>query len=179
MPDATEPDPTQPSVWAQRWSRFVRHPASVLVWFCLFSLVVKEQYPFSNFPMYSSWGSRTHYFYIKADDEPIQAKMVFRVSVPRMKKLYGGILDKLGKEVGKTHSELGDADFAEAGRRLLQQLREEAPEKRRKKWGDIMDRDLSLVRVDIQREGKQFKKDESVVVTTGPDNTALEPPAPQ
>ena len=71
---------------------FCKHPASILVWFCLFSLVVKEQYPFSHYPMYSGWSNRTHYFYIEDENGPIKSKLVFRVSVPRTKKLYGGIL---------------------------------------------------------------------------------------
>lgn len=179
MVDATEAEQVD---WLERHPRiaaFLRHPASILVWFTLFSLVIKEQYPFSHYPMYSSWGSSTHYFYLSDADGPIQAKTVFKVSVPRMKKLYGGILEGVEDELGKSHSELTDADFAEAGRRLLQQLREEAPAKRRKKHGAIIDSELTVVRVDIARDGRVFSKVEANVVTTGADNKIIPtPPQP-
>ena len=158
---------------------FCKHPASILVWFCLLSLVVKEQFPFSHYPMYSGWSHRTHYFYLADEDGPIQAKSVFKVSVPRMKKLYGGIVGQIKDERDVDFSDLSEADFAEAGRQLLKKLRDEAPPGRRERYGEIMDRDLSLVRVEIVREQREFRTEEHKVVTSGPDNqiipTTIEP----
>jgi hypothetical protein len=169
-PAATPAEVAKPKGAHARLLGFCKHPASILVWFCLFSLIVQEQFPFSHYPMYSGWSSRTHYFYLADEDGPIPAKLVFKTSVPRTKKLYGGILDKVKKERGVEYSDLTEGDFAEAGRRLLKKLRGEAPASRRDKFGDIMDRELSLVRVEIIREKKKFRTEEHTVVTTGPDN---------
>ena len=67
------------------------------------------------------------------------------------------------------------ADHQEAGRRLLEQLRQNAPANRRKKFGDIMDRDLTLMRVEILREKDQFSSTPKEVVTTGADNQIVAP----
>ncbi|MGI9241041.1 MAG: hypothetical protein ACR2RV_09575 [Verrucomicrobiales bacterium] len=158
--------------------RFCKHPASILVWFCLFSLVIKEQYPFSHYPMYSGWSHRTHYFYVADQDGPIKAKQVFKVSVPRTKKLYGGIVDEIEDERDLPNHELTEADFAEAGRRLLEKLRDEAPPKRRKKFAEIIASDLSLVRVDIIRERKEFTTEERTIVTTNAEDEIVDADAP-
>ena len=159
--------------------QFCKHPASLLVWFCLISLIVQEQYPFSHYPMYSGWSDRTHYFYIADEEGPIKAKLVFKVSVPRTKKLYGGIIKKIEQERGVDHDELTEADFAEAGRRLLKKLRDEAPPQRREKYAKIIDGELSLVRVEIIRDDKEFITEKKTVVTTGADNQIIEPTAPR
>lgn len=158
--------------------RFCKHPASILVWFCLFSLIVKEQYPFSHYPMYSGWSHRTHYFYIANDEEPIKAKRVFKVSVPRTKKLYGGIIEEIEDERGVSNHELTQADFSEAGRRLLKKLRDEAPPRRREQFAEIMSRNLSLVRVEIVRDKRKFTTEERTIVTTGADNEIVDHATP-
>ena len=162
----------------------------------LFSLIIKEQYPFSHYPMYSGWSSRTHYFYIADENGPIQAKSVFKVSVPRIKKLYGGIVDDI-EDTGKDYRDFTEADFAEAGRRLLKKLRTGVPKKR---LGgqlkdhertplthpdgrplfvkDVVASDLTLVRVDIQREGRKFATEERAIVTTNGKNQIVTPGEP-
>ena len=178
---------------------FCKHPASILVWFCLFSLIIKEHFPFSHYPMYSGWSNRTHYFYIADDKGPIQAKSVFKVSVPRMKKLYGGdngtlddVLNEQRESTGNKKYQLTDADYAEAGRRLLEILRNGVPKKRlesqlknheRKRLThpdgspllvkDVVASDLTLVRVEIKREGTEFSKTEQRVVTTDGQNQVV------
>ena len=172
---------------------FCKHPASILVWFCLISLVIKEQYPFSHFPMYSGWSDRTDYYYVTDKNGPVQAKTVFRVSVPRIKKLYKNeikdFLKEQRKKPGNKDYELTPADYAETGRILLENLRTNVPKKRLEKkvkdWEgnperhpdgepvlvkEVIARDLTLVKVDIRREGSQFIREESQVVTTSGDN---------
>lgn len=174
---ATPQAPSRPQRFHADLLRFCKHPASVLVWFCLFSLIIKEQYPFSHYPMYSGWSHRTHYFYITNSEGPVQAKRIFKVSVPRTKKIYGGIVNDIGDERDLPNHELSDADFAEAGRRLLMKLRDEAPPRRRERFAEIIEGDLSLVRVDIIREGKEFKTEERVIVTTDSANEIVPSPS--
>lgn len=202
----THPEPSKFQRFHAGLLRFCRHPASILVWFCLFSLIVKEQFPFSHYPMYSGWSKGTHYFYIADKDGPIHAKTVFKVSVPRIKKLYGGdngtldkVIDEKRKSTGKRSYEPTGDDHAEAGRRLLAKLRAGVPEKRldgqlNDNQGkprfhpdgrpllvrDVVASDLTLVRVEILREGKEFITTESRVVTTdAADNIVSTAPAEQ
>ena len=175
----TESAPTQAPTGFQRFHagllRLCKHPASILVWLCLFSLIIKEQYPFSHYPMYSGWSHRTHYFYIANNDGPLEAKRIFRVSIPRTKKIYGGIVEEIEDERDLPNHELTDADFAEAGRRLLKKLRDETPPRRRKKFAEIIAGELSLIRVDIIREGNTFHTVERLIVTTDMDDVFVEP----
>lgn len=190
----TTADPSKLQRFHAGLLKFCKHPASILVWFCLLSLVVKEQYPFSHYPMYSGWSNRTHYFYIADENGPIQAKSVFKVSVPRTKKLYGGMIDDVKDEQEKNYDQLTDADFAEAGRRLLKQLRAGVPEKRlNSEMKDsernllldsegnpltvrqVVNSNLTLVRVEVRRDGQQFSSTKNPVVTTSPDNQIVAP----
>lgn len=193
---------SQPHRLRDGFLRFCKHPASILVWFCLFSLIIKEQYPFSHYPMYSGWSSRTHYFYIADKDGPIQAKTVFKVSVPRIKKMYGGnngtldkVLEAQRKSTGNKKYELVEADYAEAGRALLEKLRNGVPKKRlegqMKDYArtplkhpdgspvlvkDVVARDLTLMRVEIERRGGEFLTSEKPVVTSDADNNIVPNP---
>lgn len=192
----TEAETTKPQRLHAGFLKFCKHPASILVWFCLFSLIVKEQYPFSHYPMYSGWSHRTDYYYVADKNGPIQAKTVFKVSVPRIKKLYKGEISKLlgerRKSTGNKKYEMKPADYAEAGRILLTELRANVPKKRLegqiKDWErtpqfhpdgqpllvkDIVASDLTLVKVEIRRDGTDFVKEESEVVTTSADNQIL------
>ena len=182
--------------------RFCKHPASILVWFSLFSLIVKEQYPFSHYPMYSGWSHRTDYYYIADADGPIQAKTVFKVSVPRMKKIYkgvlGDILDAKRESTGDKGYQLTDTDRAEAGKKVLAQLRKGVPKRRleghmknheRKRLfhpdgrpllvKDIVARDLTLVGVEIRRDGREFTTTEKPIVTTDARNQIVPNPPPK
>ncbi len=150
-----------------RFGRFCRHPASVLVWFVLFSLVVKENYPFSHFPMYKGFEDKTYYFYVASGGEPLPAKPMFKVSVPRIKKLHGNLMETLADERddGTRAYQLGPEAEAEAGRRLLDQLRAQMPGKRKKKYADTLAKPLTLMRVDIQYADGTFSKTPREVVT--------------
>jgi hypothetical protein len=150
-----------------RLARFCRHPASVLVWFVLFSLLVKENYPFSHFPMYKGFEDHTYYYYVASENQPLAAKPMFKVSVPRIKKLHGNLMEALADERddGTRAYQLGPEGEAEAGRRLLDQLRAQMSEKQRKKYADTLAKPLTLVRVDIQYDDGTFSKTPREVVT--------------
>jgi len=150
-----------------RFRRFCRHPASVLVWFVLFSLLVKENYPFSHYPMYKGFEDKTHYFYIASEGEPVPAKPMFKVSVPSIKKLHGNVMETLADERddGTRAYQLGPEAEIEAGRRLLDHLRAQMPAKRKKKFAETLTKPLTLMRVDIQYADGTFTKTPRKVVT--------------
>jgi hypothetical protein len=54
----------------------------------LLCLVLRENYPFSNFPMYSSFSSRTYYVYLTdAEDQPLKTRE-FGLSSSGLKKIF-------------------------------------------------------------------------------------------
>ncbi len=58
---------------ALRMSRF-----GVLLTFTVLCLIIGEQYPFSSFPMYSSFSHDTYYIYLADQfDRPIAAQVKF------------------------------------------------------------------------------------------------------
>ena len=167
MPEP-EADPPAPSVWKQRWSRFVRHPASLLVWFTLLSVVVREQYPVSHFPMYSGFESETWYIYFEtADGNPIQTKRAFRNTVARCKKRYSSLRDDYADEIEKDTGALTEADHEIIGGRLLEELKRKAPDKVKAKpdLDSVFNGEVTLVRVDIRYTGGEFTTEEHDVAT--------------
>jgi hypothetical protein len=82
---------------ALRKSRF-----GVLLTFTMLCLVIGEQYPFSSFPMYSSFSHYAYYIYL-ADrfDRPIAAQLKLGVSTARMKKIYDSQLRKDARRLKK------------------------------------------------------------------------------
>ncbi len=113
---------------------FLRHPASLIVWFTLASVLIREQCPISHYPMYSGFENKTWFLYFKdADGEPLQAKRAFKNTVARCKKRYGSLREDYAKEIGKKKDKLSAEDHAEIGARLIAELKRKAPDKVKKK----------------------------------------------
>jgi len=56
----------------------------------LVSQWILEWYPISHFPMYSRFGSRSHYVYVTDEnDEPLPVERDFSVRAAYLKKVYG------------------------------------------------------------------------------------------
>jgi hypothetical protein len=104
---------------ALRMSRF-----GVLLTFTVLCLIIGEQYPFSSFPMYSSFSHDTYYIYLADQfDRPIAAQVKLGVSTTRMKKIYDSQLRKDARRLKKTIREMSASDRANAANYLLSYLR--------------------------------------------------------
>lgn len=94
-------------VWraAKKGMRHALFPMLALV---VFSLIVDETYPFSDFPMYSKMPDYTDYYILEdGSGERLPVKSCFGLSASAMKKMYVKRLKKVAKERSK-----------EAGRRI-------------------------------------------------------------
>ncbi len=112
-------------------------------------LLVQEQFPFSNFPMYSSFSSHTFYVYL-ADESgrPIPSQTTTGMSTPTLKKVY---VTEMRKETQRLHlgkKKLSPEQKAIVGQRLLTSLRTStnAPN------------GLSLYEVSVDQHGGNFEK---------------------
>jgi hypothetical protein len=154
--------------WRRRWTNFWRHPRThatvrhplfpmlVLVAVCL---IVEENYPFSDFPMYSNLSPGSHYFHLTDEtDQPLPIKDLFGVSASEFKKIYHSkltpIAEKLSEKTGKRvkASDLGPEEQAAAGEQLLEQLMPRT--EGRKWWKENQPSELRLIRTDIHRDDK-------------------------
>jgi len=73
-----------------------RFPFKVLVLLVALSLVLREFYPFSHYPLYTTFDGKTWYVYLTdQDDKPLPAVAVTRTRASRIKKIYNSRLRKL------------------------------------------------------------------------------------
>ena len=80
------------------WHRLPFRHLTVLV---IALLVIKEQFPFSNFPMYSNFDSEADVVYIaNQNGDPLAMDEVFRSGSSTAKKAYKKELGKLTKAAG-------------------------------------------------------------------------------
>ena len=119
-------------------------------------LVIKEQYPFSNFPMYSSFGESTYYVHL-ADTagKPLPTQSTLGVSTPTLKKVYQTELRKEQRRLQLKSGKLGLEEKRVVGERLLGRLKA-APAARRKG-------PLRLYEVNISLRNGRIEKDAVLV----------------
>lgn len=87
-------------------------------------LLIEEQFPFSNFPMYSSFGPTTYYLYI-ADGAaaPIATLTTLGMSTPTLKKVFSTEMRKERARLGTRAKQLTPEQKEAVGERLLARLR--------------------------------------------------------
>ena len=87
-------------------------------------LLVQEQYPFSNFPMYSSFSHKTFYVYLAdGTGAPIAAKNTIGINTPTLKKIYVSETRRERERRPGRSKQLTDEQKQTAGERLLARLR--------------------------------------------------------
>ncbi|MEO5718034.1 MAG: hypothetical protein ABIR29_05620 [Chthoniobacterales bacterium] len=111
-----------------RWRRTRCKWLLIMTGLCL---LLRENYPFSNFPMYSSFSHRTYYLYLTdARDTPLQTRK-FGLSSSAMKKIFDRYrrqeLDRF-QEAGKDRVPLAEASAGELLLRYLEGLSANQPE---------------------------------------------------
>lgn len=97
-----------------------RMPLKTCVLVIALCLILKENYPFSNFPMYSSFSDHTFFIYVAdADDEPIAIEVLTAIRTGRLKKVYDTQLRSVAKKLGKRKRELTVEERHEIGLETL------------------------------------------------------------
>ncbi len=119
-------------------------------------LLVREQYPFSNFPMYSGFGRNTYYVYLAdGNGTPIPALTTMGVSTPTLKKMFA---DEMAKE--REHFKLHPKKLTleqkrDPGERLLARIKSSSAALARSAPKPEV---LRLYEVTISLEGERFTK---------------------
>ena len=87
-------------------------------------LLIQEQYPFSDFPMYSRFGRGTHYIYLaNGDAQPLPSYATIGISTATLKKMYETELRQEARRLGTRRGKLGDEPKRIVGERILSGFR--------------------------------------------------------
>ena len=116
---------------------YFKHSAFVIPAVVAFSLTIRENYPFSNFPMYSNPDATENYLYLVALDDndqetPLPVAKLTQFSAPGMKKAFKSYSDKFAQnrpaEDGKKRGrdDLTPEERTQVGLKLLEELRHQA-----------------------------------------------------
>lgn len=114
-----------------------RHSAFVVPALVAFSLTVRENYPFSNFPMYSNPDESENYFYLVALDDqnqetPLPVSKLTQFSAPGLKKTFKSRCEAFAKNNpgsdGKKRkgNALTPEERNTVGVKLIEELRKQA-----------------------------------------------------
>ncbi len=102
------------------WQRL---PFRAMLLVVLFLFLVKERYPFSNFPMYSNLDEEADILYVTdQEDRALPMDAVFRTGSGTSKKMYKKEVNTQVKATGRKLASTTPEDRATAGRAVMDTL---------------------------------------------------------
>lgn len=86
-------------------------------------LAIGEQFPFSDFPMYSSFGRETYYVYLAdAEGRPLPTLETIGMTTPILKKIYDRELQREVRRLRTKRRRMSTEQKSPVGARVLQSL---------------------------------------------------------
>ena len=117
--------------------------------------IIRDNYPFSHFPMYDKFPDHTYYIFVKnGDDEPIAFQKTTGTRTAGFKKPYDKELNAIRKELGKRKRELTAAEREPAGLRALQRLYDNANDAVKRRLEEIAPLRLYHADINMTDDGK-------------------------
>lgn len=129
--------------------------------------VVKENYPFSHFPMYSSLSPSANYVYVtNGKDEVLGFKQTFALSAPQTSKVLRSKRREAERKNRKDWTEIRQAEASRiAGEEILTYLIDTAPAEKR----DVLRANgLKLYEVKLRQNEEGIHEDRSLVAELKP-----------
>lgn len=112
-----------PASAAGRWERVRNAPLALLAAMVAVLYLIGDEYPFSNYPMYSNFDEEALVFFIADENgNPLQMRDLFDKSASDAKKIYKSHLERLCREAGVDAEDAPAALSEAAGRKVLEQL---------------------------------------------------------
>lgn len=119
MISADEHSVDSPSIW----KRIRNAPLSLMTFMVVVLYLVGDEYPFSNYPMYSNFDEEALVFFISDENgSPFKMRDIFDKSSSDAKKIYKSHLKKLCKESEIKMDEAPLALKQAAGKKVLDQF---------------------------------------------------------
>lgn len=149
---------TRLAAWAKALGRFLLNtrlkPLLVLAAVCL---LVREQYPFSHFPMYSSFSRSTYYVYL-ADGagQPLATSPTVGMTTPTLKKVFDTELRKEVRRLQSSQQRLAPENRQEVAARVLARLKESAAAR---DAAETLPASLRLYQVNIRLAHGRYEKE--------------------
>lgn len=148
-----------------KWGAFAPHWAVVVLMALVIPFLTRntdkpgEFYPFSNYPMYSSFEPETYYVYVTdGADKPVAMGIRFGIASSDVKKMFDRKLNDAKKAVGGKvrKSDLPPEVQSEAGREVLKWLQANAPAPQKAAIAALGV--LRLYRMDLKYDGDKLTK---------------------
>ena len=148
------------------WLKAIPVPAFILT--TILCLALRENYPFSHFPMYSRMSGNTFYVYVTdQNDEPVPIHTLTSIRTGRLKKIYNSRLylmrDKLeaeGKFAG--FQNLTIEERREAGEYTLSHILERCPPGRKARLDALRPLHFHHVRVKVTSDKAIERTDDTI-----------------
>ncbi len=139
------------SPWDLLSQGWLRTPLTSLLLYCLVSVFLQENYPFSHFPMYSNPSrERPYYMVSDGDGNPIPIDTLTGVTCPKIGKIYRKECEELAKKLKLNKDRLPAEHKQAIGEKMFSYLRTEAEAHQK-----TLPPKLLLVRMEISyRNGK-------------------------
>jgi hypothetical protein len=142
-----------------RYRLLLHTPLTTLAMFVTISLILKENYPFSHFPMYSSpTAPRSYYMVTDALGQPLPIATLTGVTPPKIGKMHW----RKSQEREAVAGQLGGPDSASreaaVGREICELLRQQAVRR-----GQTLPEGVQLYRVEIRYEDGKIKETKRLV----------------
>ncbi len=148
-PPIADPFRTSPLRTILKW--VCSTPITILALYCVVSLLLEENYPFSHYPMYSNPGAdRSYYIVADSEGQPIPIVDLTGITCPKVGKMYRKKAVELGKRLKLSSSSLPPEQQQKVGEEIFAQLRLYA-----KQLNKALPAKLVLQKVDVSyRDGK-------------------------
>jgi hypothetical protein len=117
-------------VWPYIWAFIKISPLTTLVIYTLVSLQFEENYPISNYPMYSNPSpERPYYMITDGEGKPLPIQTLTGVTCPKIGKIYRTKSEELAKKLKLKAVDLKPEHMQTISMEMFAYLREEAQQK--------------------------------------------------
>ncbi|MDQ3119972.1 MAG: hypothetical protein M3Q89_10465 [Verrucomicrobiota bacterium] len=139
-----------------------RIPGRPLLLITAVCLLLREEFPFSHFPMYSSFGRSTYYVYLtNGADQPLPTVTTLGVSTPTLKKIYESEVRREMERIPRaSRKSLSLEQRRPAGERVLQRLLNSP---RVQQSGNVLSAGLRLYEMRITLERREFQRRKELI----------------
>jgi hypothetical protein len=145
--------------WPRIWKFIKISPLTSLAVYTLLSLQLEENYPFSNYPMYSNPSpERPYYMITDGEGKPVPIQTLTGVTCPKIGKIFRSHTDDMAKELKIKAVQLKPEHHQAISMEMFAMLRREASRK-----GKVMPLKLRLVKNYLTYENGQVVESPNLI----------------
>jgi hypothetical protein len=140
------------AIWDLLRQWWLRTPLTALLIYCLVSVWLQENYPFSHFPMYSNPSAeRPYYMVTDGDGQPLPIGTLTGITCPKVGKIYRTECQEVANKLKLNKDRLPPDKKQAIGEKMFAYLRAEATNRKQSLPGK-----LQLIRMEISYQDGQI-----------------------